>query len=202
MSINPKWKWDKERFINDCMSMVINREELENGNISKDYFSTGDVEFVEKEYIEILNKVFDNFNLSEEFKNKILNGNGKDTTKLIFYTQYFAGCCSLEYARAMSYINLSTFVSAALNKDICSHKIGYGLMQRLQPFSFYVYEKPVYINCIAKIALLSLMDHYNDREDDKNSKYKNCNPFLTGEITEEMFIEFRDGLIDITKKGI
>jgi len=65
-----------------------------------------------------------------------------------------------------------------------------------------VYEKPVYINCIAKIALLSLMDHYNDREDDKNSKYKNCNPFLTGEITEEMFIEFRDGLIDITKKGI
>jgi hypothetical protein len=143
MSINPKWKWDKERFINDCMSMVINREELENGNFSKDYFSTGDVEFVEKERKEILSKVFDNFKLSEEYKDKFFKNL---SAKIMFYIQYFAGSPTLEYARSISYFNITTYIAATLNKELSAHREGYGLVDRLKMFNFYIYEKDVQMN--------------------------------------------------------
>jgi len=198
MSINPKWKWDKDQFIEDCMSMVVNRKDLENNNISKDYFSTSDIEFVEKERKEILSKVFDNFNLSEEYKDKFYNKNL--SAKIMFYIQYFAGSPTLEYARSISYFNMTTFIAATLNKELSAHREGYSLMDRLKMFNFYIYEKDVYMNCIAKIAIASLRDHHVDQEDDMNKGYQNFNPFLTGEINEEMFKEFEIGLVDITRK--
>lgn len=200
MSINPKWKWDKEQFIEDCMNMVINRKELENGDIPENYFSTNDEIFVEKEYKDIAQKVFDNFKLSEKVIDKLLNGNFP--AKIMFYIHYFAGSPTLEFARSISYFNFSTFVSAILNKELSAHREGYSLMDRLKMFNFYIYEKDVYINCMAKIALASLRDHYIDRDDDIKNGYQKFNPFLTGEINEQMFKEFEQGLIDITKEGI
>ncbi|MEZ7821013.1 MAG: hypothetical protein QMB51_01755, partial [Patescibacteria group bacterium] len=191
--------WNKDQFINDCMSMVINREDLESNNIPKDYFSTSDIEFVEKERKEILSKVFDNFNLSEGYKDKFYTNL---SAKIMFYIQYFAGSPTLEYARSISYFNITTYIAATLNKELSAHREGYGLVDRLKVFNFYIYEKNVYMNCMAKIALASLRDHYIDQEDDIKKGYQKFNPFLTGEINEEMFKEFEIGLIDITKKEI
>lgn len=199
MSINPKWKWNKERFINDCMNMVINKEELDKNIIFKNYFSSIDVIFIEKERKEIFSKVFDNFNLSKEYKDKFFEN---ISSKILFYIQYFAGSPTLEYARSINYFNITTFIAATLNKELSAHRNGYGLIDRLKMFNFYIYEKDIYINCMAKIALTSLRDHYIDKEDDIKNGYQKFNPFLTGEINEEMFKCFETGLIDIIKKEI
>lgn len=199
MSINPKWKWNKERFINDCMNMVINKEELDKNIIFKNYFSSIDVIFIEKERKEILSKVFDNFNLSKEYKDKFFEN---ISSKILFYIQYFAGSPTLEYARSISYFNITTYIAATLNKELSAHREGYSLVDRLKMFNFYIYEKDIYINCMAKIALTSLRDHYIDKEDDIKNGYQKFNPFLTGEINEEMFKCFETGLIDIIKKEI
>lgn len=199
MSINPKWKWNKERFINDCMNMVINKEELDKNIIFKNYFSSIDVIFIEKERKEIFSKVFDNFNLSKEYKDKFFEN---ISSKILFYIQYFAGSPTLEYARSISYFNITTYIAATLNKELSAHREGYSLVDRLKMFNFYIYEKDIYINCMAKIALTSLRDHYIDKEDDIKNGYQKFNPFLTGEINEEMFKCFETGLIDIIKKEI
>lgn len=199
MSINPKWKWNKERFINDCMNMVINKEELDKNIIFKNYFSSIDVIFIEKERKEIFSKVFDNFNLSKEYKDKFFEN---ISSKILFYIQYFAGSPTLEYARSISYFNITTYIAATLNKELSAHREGYSLVDRLKMFNFYIYEKDVYMNCMAKIALASLRDHYIDQEDDIKNGYQKFNPFLTGEINEEMFKCFETGLIDIIKKEI
>lgn len=200
MPINSKWEWNEDQFNEDCMNMVINRKDLENNNIPKDYFSTNDIEFVEKERKEILSKVFCNFNLSEEYKDKFYNKN--TSAKIMFYIQYFAGSPTLEYARSVSYFNMTIFIAATLNKELSAHREGYGLMDRLKMFNFYIYKKDVYMNCMAKIAISSLRDHYMDQEEDVQKGYKKFNPFLTGETNEEMFKNFEIGLIDITKKQI
>lgn len=125
MSINPKWKWNKERFINDCMNMVINKEELDKNIIFKNYFSSIDVIFIEKERKEIFSKVFDNFNLSKEYKDKFFEN---ISSKILFYIQYFAGSPTLEYARSINYFNITTFIAATLNKELSAHRNGYGLI--------------------------------------------------------------------------
>ncbi len=203
MSVNPKWKWNKEQFIKDCMNMVINRWELENDNISKNYFTTDDEIFVEKEYQEIIRKVF---NLFDAYKNKsdIVEDfiNKVNASRIIVFAQYFGGAPTLEVARMISYTNMITYIGTALGKDICGHRIGYGLMDRLQYlFRFNIYEKDVFLNCMAKIALTSLQDHYEDQEEDK-IKCKFNNPFLTEEINESMFLEYKKGLVDIIEKGL
>ena len=53
-----------------------------------------------------------------------------------------------------------------------------------------------------EVASISLLDHFNDQEDDKKDGYEKYNPFLTGETTSDMCNEFKLGLIDIIEKGI
>ena len=203
MSTNLKWKWDKDQFIEDCMKMVINRKDLENNNIPEKYFTTEDEVFVEKEYQEIIRKVF---NLFDAYKGKeeVIEDFIKrvNASRIIVFAQYFGGAPTLEVARMISYTNMVTYIGTALGKDICCHREGYGLIDRLQYlFRFYVYEKDVYFNCMAKVALTSLQDHHEDQEEDR-IKSKLTNPFLTGEIDESMFLEYKQGLLDVINKGL
>lgn len=203
MSMDSKWKWNKDQFVEDCMKMVINRSDLENNNIQENYFTTDDEVFVEKEYQEIIRRVF---NLFEAYRGKddIIEDFIKrvNASRIIVFAQYFGGAPTLEIARMVSYTNMIAYIGTALSKDICCHRVGYGLVDRLQYlFRFYVYEKDVYFNCMAKVALTSLQDHHADIEEDK-IKSKLTNPFLTNEIDESMYVEYRQGLIDIIEKGL
>lgn len=197
--LNSKWKWDENSFLEDVLKMVINRKSIDNNIVPNNYYSSDDEVFIEEEYRATVNKVFKNFNLNEKelgseekFIKEVL------PARIIFYTQYFCGCRSLEVARMIGYSNITNFISAHLSKEICGHKFGMGLIERLQYlFRFYVYDKKVYLNCISKVALASLRDHKNDIGEDIINNHKDNNPFLTGEINDEMYNEFEKELVDI-----
>lgn len=198
--LNSKWSWDKSRFMEDTLKMNINKEDLWNSN--HDYFFTEDEDFINEEYKNIVTKVFENFKIQNDDKNKLENFlENNITAKIIVYAQYFSGAPSLKAARMISYVNMTNFISAQLSKELCGHEFGMGLMERLQYlFRFYSYRKEVYVNCIAKIALASLRDHKYDIEKDMKEN-KGNNPFITKEINDELFKEYEQGLINIIENN-
>lgn len=194
-----KWIWNKKWFVEESFKMLINKN-----NNNKNYFETDDFDFIEKEYTNILKKILENYKHKEinigSLENFLKNN---DVPRIIFYIQYLAGSKSLYIARFIGYSNLSSFVAAHLGKEFCGHIYELEIIERLQYlFRFDIYEKDVYINCISKIVLASLMDHYNDIEEDVLKNKKHNNPFLCGNIDKNECNIFKQNLIDIIENGI
>lgn len=194
-----KWTWNKNWFVEESSKMLINQNKE-----NKKYFVSDDFDFIEKEYIEILEIVLENLKYKENKIGNIKNFLEKnDVPRIIFYIQYLAGSDSIEKARFLGYVNLTNFISAHLSKKICGHNYNLGLIERLQfLFRFDIYEKNIYFNCIAKIILASLLDHFNDIQEDVEKNQNQNNPFLSGNITKEDCNIFKQGLLDIIERGI